>query len=472
MSTSMSHGQTSGGAELARVEQALLARWPESRLEPSLTRISALVDLLGSPHRAMPVIQVTGTNGKTTTARMIDELLRGFGLRVGRFTSPHLMTMRERIVLDGEPISAERFVEVYDDIAPYVQMVDAGSEVPMSFFEVVVAMAYAAFAEAPVDVAVIEVGMGGTWDATNVADARIAVVTPVALDHAEYLGPDVATIATEKAGIIKAGVADEVVPEGSPDGGVVAVLAHQPAGALEALVRRAIEVDATVAREGTEFAVLERRVAVGGQQLRLQGLAGEYPEVYLPLFGAHQAQNAAVALAAVEAFLGAGAATGPIDPDVVRSALGAVRSPGRLERVRSSPTVLVDAAHNPAGMAATVAAVRESFDFTRLIGVVGCVAGKDVTGMLTELEGLCAELVVTQNSSPRAMSADELGALAVDVFGADRVSVHPQLFGALESAIELAEAGPDDALGGSGVLVTGSVITAGEARGLLSRGTS
>ena len=183
VSTSLSHGQTAGGPELDRVEQALLARWPESRLEPSLTRISALVDLLGSPQRAMPVIQVTGTNGKTTTARMIDELLRGFGLRVGRFTSPHLTTMRERIVLDGEPISAERFVEVYDDIAPYVAMVDAGSVVPMSFFEVVVAMGYAAFADAPVDVAVIEVGMGGTWDATNVVDARVAVVTPVALDH-------------------------------------------------------------------------------------------------------------------------------------------------------------------------------------------------------------------------------------------------------------------------------------------------
>jgi dihydrofolate synthase/folylpolyglutamate synthase len=471
VSTSAFRGQTAGDPELARVEQALLARWPENRLEPSLARITALVDLLGSPHRAFSVVQVTGTNGKTTTARMIDELLRGFGLRVGRFTSPHLVSMRERIVLDGEPLSAERFVEIYDDVAPYVAMVDAGSDVPMSFFEVVVAMAYAAFAEAPVDVAVIEVGMGGTWDATNVADARVAVVTPVALDHAEYLGPDVATIAGEKAGIIKAVPADEVTPEGRPDAGVVAVLAHQPAGALEALVRRAIEVDATVAREGTEFAVLERRVAVGGQQLRLQGLAGEYPEVYLPLFGAHQAQNAAVALAAVEAFLGAGAATGPIAPDVVRDAFAAVRSPGRLERVRSSPTVLVDAAHNPAGMAATVAAVQESFDFTRLVGVVGCVVGKDVGGMLAALEAVCAELVVTQNGSARAIPADELGALAVDVFGADRVSVHPRLPEALESAMELAEAGPDDALGGSGVLVTGSVITAGEARSLLS-GTS
>ncbi|KQS59953.1 dihydrofolate synthase [Geodermatophilus sp. Leaf369] len=465
MTTSPSQPRSAGTArELARVEAALLARWPETRLEPSLTRISALLDLLGSPHRAFPVVQVTGTNGKTTTARMVDELLRGFGLRVGRFTSPHLETVRERIVIDGRPISEERFVEVHDDIAPYVQMVDAGSEVPLSFFEVMVAMAYAAFAETPVDVAVVEVGMGGTWDATNVVDARVAVVTPVSMDHAEYLGPDVASIATEKAGIIKPAPPTE---EGVPGPDVVAVLAHQPAGALEALVRRAVEVDATVAREGTEFGVLERRVAVGGQQIRVQGLGGEYPEVYLPLFGAHQAQNAAVALAAVEAFLGAGSASGPVDPEVVRAAFAAVRSPGRLERVRTSPSVLVDAAHNPAGMAATVEAVRESFDFTRLIGVVGCVQGKDVAAMLTELEPLCAELVVTQNSSPRAIPADELGAIAVDVFGADRVSVHPQLFDALESAIELAEAGADHALGGSGVLVTGSVITAGEARRMM-----
>jgi dihydrofolate synthase/folylpolyglutamate synthase len=246
------------------------------------------------------------------------------------------------------------------------------------------------------------------------------------------------------------------------------VLAHQQPGALDALVRRAVEVEAVVAREGTEFGVLERRVAVGGQQLRLQGLGGEYEELFLPLFGAHQAQNAATALAAVEAFLGAGAATGPIETDTVRAALAAVRSPGRLERVRSSPTVLIDAAHNPAGMTATVEAVRESFDFTRLVGVVGCVQGKDVSGMLAALEGLCAELVVTQNSSPRAMPADELGALAVDVFGSDRVSVSPELPDALESAIELAEAGRDDALGGSGVLVTGSVVTAGEARTLLT----
>src|SRR5919199_6203455 len=454
MTTRAGTGQDGGAVDLARVEEQLLGRWPETRLQPSLARISALVDLLGSPHRAYPVVHVAGTNGKTTTARMVDELLRGFGLRVGRFTSPHLQSMRERIVLDGEPVGAERFVETYEDVLPYVEMVDAGSDVPMSFFEVMTGMAYALFADAPVDVAVIEVGMGGRWDATNVADARIAVVTPVDLDHAEYLGPDVGTIAGEKAGIIKRDS--------------IAVLAHQQPTALDTLLRRVVEVEATVAREGTEFGVLDRKIAVGGQLLRLQGLGGEYPEVFLPLFGAHQAQNAATALAAVEAFLGAGAATGPIEPDTVRAAFAAVRSPGRLERVRTSPTVLVDAAHNPAGMAATVEAVRESFDFTRLVGVVGVVHGKDVEGMLRELETVCAELVVTQNSSPRAMPADELGALAVDVFGADRVSVTARLADAIEEAVELAEAGPDDALGGSGVLVTGSVITAGEARTLLA----
>jgi dihydrofolate synthase/folylpolyglutamate synthase len=234
-------------------------------------------------------------------------------------------------------------------------------------------------------------------------------------------------------------------------------------------MRKVAEVEAVVAREGTEFGVLDRKVAVGGQQLRLQGLGGEYEDVFLPLFGAHQAQNAVTALAAVEAFLGAGAATGPVDVEVVRSAFASVRSPGRLERVRTSPTVLVDASHNPAGMAATVAAIRESFDFTRLVGVVGIVHGKDAAAMLAELEDICAELVVTQNSSPRSMPADELGALAVDVFGADRVSVSARLSDAIAEAIELAEAGPDDALGGSGVLVTGSVITAGEARTLLAR---
>ena len=440
-------------AELARVEEELRDRWPESRLDPTLDRIRALVDLLGDPQRAYPVVHVGGTNGKTTTTRIVDALLRGFGLRVGRSTSPHLVTVRERIVLDGEPISARRFVETYDDIRPYVDLVDKDQPIPLSYFEVLTALGFAAFADAPVDVAVVEVGMGGAWDSTNVADGKVAVVTPIALDHTRYLGDTVEQIAREKAGILKPGA--------------LAVLAAQETAAAEVLIRRAIEVDATVAREGAEFGVLSRSVAVGGQVLSLQGLGGVYDELFLPLHGAHQAQNAAVALAAVEAFLGAGANTGVIDIEVVREALLGVTSPGRLEAVRSAPTVLVDAGHNPAGVAATVAALEESFSFRRLIGVVAVLGDKDVRGMLAGLEPVLDEIVVTENSSHRRLPVDDLAALAVEIFGAERVAVEPRLDDAIETAVDLADEG-DQGLAGAGVLITGSVVTAGEARTLLT----
>ena len=440
-------------AELARVETELRARWPESRLDPSLVRIRALVDLLGDPQLAYPVIHVGGTNGKTTTTRIIDALLRGFGLRVGRTTSPHLVTVLERIVVDGEQISARRFVETYDDIKPYVDLVDKDQPIPLSYFEVLTALGFAAFADTPVDVAVVEVGMGGTWDSTNVADGRVAVIGPIALDHTGYLGDTVAQIAGEKAGIIK------------PDS--LAVLAAQETEAAEVLIRRAIDVGATVAREGAEFGVLSRAVAVGGQVLSVQGLGGVYDELFLPLHGAHQAQNAAVALAAVEAFLGAGAASGVIDVDVVRQALMGVTSPGRLEAVRSSPTVLVDAGHNPAGIAATVAALEESFSFRRLIGVVAVLQDKDVRGILVALEPVLDEVVVTENSSHRRMPVDDLAALAVEIFGPERVAVEPRLDDAIETAVDLADEG-DEGTGGAGVLITGSVVTAGEARTLLT----
>jgi dihydrofolate synthase/folylpolyglutamate synthase len=439
-------------ADLARVQAELRERWPESRLDPTLDRIRALVDLLGDPQRSYPVIHVGGTNGKTTTARIIDAVLRGFGLRVGRFTSPDLSSVTERISLDGEPISARRFVETYDDIRPYLTLVDKEQSVPLSYFEVLTAMGFAAFADAPVDVAVVEVGMGGAWDSTNVADGRVAVVTPIALDHTAYLGDTLDKIAAEKAGIIKPGS--------------VAVLAAQPPAAAEVLLRRIAEVGATVAREGSEFGVVARSVAVGGQALAVQGLAGVYDELFLPLHGAHQAENAAVALAAVEAFLGAGADTGMIDVEVVREAMLAVSSPGRLEALRSAPTVLVDAAHNPHGMAATVAALQESFSFRRLVGVVAMLADKDVSGMLAALEPVLDEVVVTENSSPRRMPVDDLAALAVEGNGAERVAVEPRLDDAIETAVQLAEEG-EEQLGGSGVLVTGSVVTAGEARTLL-----
>ncbi len=438
---------------LRQVEAAITARWGEGRMHPTRERIEALLDLLGSPQRNYRAIQLTGTNGKTTTARMIDELLRGFGLRTGRFTSPHLSEITERVVVDGAPIDARTFVEGYREIAPYVELVDGQFELKLSFFEVMVALAYSIFADAPIDVAVVEVGLGGTWDATNTIDGEVAVVTPIDLDHTQYLGPTVQSIAGEKAGIIKPGA--------------TAILAAQPAEAAEQLLRRAAEVGATVAREGLEFGVLERRVAVGGQAVTLQGLGGVYDEVFLPLHGAHQAENAVCALAAVEAFFGIGADSGPLDIATVRAGFAAVRSPGRLEAVRSAPTILVDAAHNPAGMAATVAAVAEAFDFRRLVAVVATLVDKDVAGMLERLEPVVAEVVVTRNGSLRALDPDQLAASAVAIFGADRVTVEPRLDDAIETAVRLAEDTGDDVLAGTGVLITGSVVTAGEARVLL-----
>ncbi|PZS35824.1 MAG: dihydrofolate synthase [Pseudonocardiales bacterium] len=443
-------------ALLRQVEAEITGRWGEGRLEPTKERIEALLDLLGHPQRSYRAIHLTGTNGKTSTARMIDELLRAFGLRTGRFTSPHLSQITERIALDGEPISARAFVEGYREIAPYIDLVDGQFDIKLSFFEVMVALAYAVFADTPIDVAVVEVGLGGVWDATNTIDGEIAVVTPIDLDHTQYLGGSVAAIAAEKAGIIK--------PLAT------AILAAQPPSAATELLKQAATVEASVAREGLEFGVIERRVAVGGQVITLQGLSGVYDEIFLPLHGAHQAQNAATALAAVEAFFGVGAETGPFDADLVRAAFASVRSPGRLEVVRSAPTILLDAAHNPHGVAASVAAVGEAFDFRRLIAVVGVLGDKDVHGMLGALESAVDEIVVTQNSSSRALSADDLAAQAVAVFGADRVTVEPRLDDALETAVRLAEETDDGVLAGVGVLVTGSVVTAGEARVLLGAG--
>jgi len=435
----------------ARVQAALLARWPEDKLEPSLHRMSALVDLLGDPQRAYPVIHVAGTNGKSSTARMIESVLRAFGLRTGLVTSPHLVDVRERILIDGEPVSVERFVEVYDDIEPYLSLVDARfPDTPLSYFEVLTAMAFAAFADAPVNVAVIETGMGGTWDATNVGDGTVAVITPIDLDHMEYLGPDIESIAGEKAGIIKPGA--------------VAVLAQQKVAAAEVLLTRSAEVGAAVLREGLEFGVRHRDIAVGGQLLALQTPAGVYEEVFLPLHGVHQAHNAALALAAVEVFFGAGERM--VEVDTVREGFATVASPGRLEVVRTGPTVMLDAAHNPHGAQALATALAEEFSFDRLVGVVGVLADKDAAGILGALEPVLDHVVVTQAATPRVMAADDLAAIAAEVFGDDRVSVEPGLLDALDTAIALVD--DPDATGGMGVVVTGSVITAGQARALLA----
>ena len=435
----------------AEAEDALLSRWPETRLEPSLDRIRAFTQLLGEPQASFQVIHLTGTNGKTSTSRMIETLLRALDLRTGRFTSPHLEKMSERITIDGEQLSDDDFVRAFNDVAAYTHLVDADQDHPLSFFETVVGMAFAAFADAPVDVAVVEVGMGGSWDATNVADADVAVVLPIAVDHAQYLGDSPLSIADEKAGILKPGS--------------VAVLAEQLPDVTALLLERAAEVGASVVREGVDFGVISRVPAVGGQMLSLQGLRERYDDVFLPLYGAHQAQNAVVALAAVEAFVG----ETRLDAEIVLAAFAEVTSPGRLEIIRRSPTILLDAAHNPHGAAAVSEALEDSFSFSPLVGVMGVMVDKDADGVLAALEPHLSHVVCTQNSASRSMSAAALGRAAVEIFGEDRVTVVADLAGAIDQAATLAESGDDGGYGlGSGaVLVTGSVVTVGEARAML-----
>ena len=541
-------------ARLAEIERAIISRRPEHSIDPTLDRMRALVDVLGDPHKAYPVIHLTGTNGKTSTARMTERLLRARGLRTGLFTSPHLTSIRERICVDGEPLSAEQFITAYDEIEPYLDLVDAGQSSRLSFFEVLTGMAFATFADAPVDVAVIEVGIGGTWDNTNVADGAVAVLTPISIDHVRWLGNTVEEIAAEKAGIIKPGA--------------VAVIAQQSPEAAGVIARRAAEVGATVVREGTEFGVIRRELAVGGQRVDVRGLLGDYDDLFLPLFGAYQAGNLACAIAAVEAFARADATdspslrnespdaradlasqtraalalvpraapgdaedgagpqvngvdrggaeletaqlrdlgrrdagddedfdeagglaerdrsdqpgvagqAGPLDLDLVREAVAEMSSPGRLEIVRRSPVVIVDAAHNPAGMAATVAALSEAFSFTDLIAVLSISADKDIPGILDELEPVATQFVATRNASGRAMDAEDLADVAESVFGAERVTIAPHLDEAIEVAVALADEADAASLDGGGgpggalVLIAGSVITAGEARTLLARG--
>ncbi|SKK54380.1 Probable folylpolyglutamate synthase FolC [Mycobacteroides abscessus subsp. bolletii] len=461
-------------AALLQIEYLLDQRWPETKIEPSTDRIVALMELLGSPQRAYPCIHIAGTNGKTSVTRMIDALLTALHRRTGRTTSPHLQSAVERIAIDGQPISPAKYVEIYSEIEPFVELVDKQSQEQggpaMSKFEVLVAMAFVAFADAPVDIAVVEVGLGGRWDATNIIDAPVAVVTPIGIDHVEFLGPDLASIANEKAGIIKRHKLDAMTGEAGAD--TVAVIAQQQSEAMEVLLRQTVEADAAVAREGSEFAVLSRQVAVGGQLLELQGLGGVYPEIFLPLHGEHQAHNAAVALAAVEAFFGAGADR-QLDIEAIRSGFASVIIPGRLERVRSAPAVFLDAAHNPHGAAALAETLQSEFDFRRLVGVISVMGDKDVAGILAALEPAFDEIVVTHNGSPRAMETDALAGIALEIFGEDRVVVAPTLLDAVETATamveEAAEDGGAEGFSGTGIVITGSVVTAGAARTLFGK---
>jgi dihydrofolate synthase/folylpolyglutamate synthase len=425
-----------------------------TRMAFDMQKIRDLMDVLGSPQRAYPAIHLTGTNGKTSTARMVDALLRAHGLHTGRYTSPHLETVRERISLDGEPVSEDRLAAVYDEVAPLAELIDKQVSEPLTYFDMTTAMAFAAFADAPVDIAVVEVGLGGEEDATNVLGAGVCVITPIGLDHTEWLGDTIEDIAWAKAGIIHQGA--------------TVITAVQTPEAMRPLLERCDAMGATLAREGGEFGVIHRDIAVGGQMLTLQGLGGVYEEMFLPLFGAHQAQNAALALAAVEAFLGAGKDK-QLDPELIREGFASVDSPGRLERVRSAPTILLDGAHNPHGMGATISALEEEFTFRHLVAVLAVLGDKDASGLLDLLEPVVARIVVTQNSSPRSMPLNELAQLATDIFGEDRVTVAQSMPDAIQEAVVLAEADTDGEMSGVGVLITGSIVTVADARKLLKR---
>ncbi|MGL4172832.1 MAG: bifunctional folylpolyglutamate synthase/dihydrofolate synthase [Actinomycetota bacterium] len=439
-------------ARVAEIERAVLSRAPEHRVEPSLDDIAALTDLMGQPQHTYPVVHLTGTNGKTSTARMTERLLRELGLSTGRFTSPHLSDIRERIALHGAPISQERFVSAWDDVAPFLSTIDNRSvragRAPINFFQVLTAMAFAAFADAPVDIAVLEVGMGGTWDSTNVANGRVAVVTPVALDHQRLLGSTIEQIATQKAGIIKPGA--------------TAVLADQHPDAIAPLLRRATEVGAEVVLSGERIGLVSREIAVGGQLVSVRGLGGIYPDLFLPLHGEHQAHNLVLAIAAVEACVGGG--DDRLDGDVVGSAVADMSSPGRLEVVRSSPTVIVDAAHNPAGARVLAGALTEAFSFSKLVGVVGVLSDKEAEAILVELEPIMDEIVITQPLSSRALPPSELAVIAREVFDPDQVHVVEDLPEAVALAVDLAES-PGDLR--AGVLATGSVLVAAQVRTVL-----
>lgn len=437
-------------AVLERVEeiyQQIIARVPEHQVQPTLDRVTETLDILGDPQNSYPSVHITGTNGKTSTTRMIDALLCAFGVRTGRFTSPHLVDVRERITIEGDSISPDEFVRTWEDIAPYIEMIDrAHAETDgtkLSFFEVFTVMAFAAFADHPVDAAVVEVGMGGRWDATNVIDAGVGVIMPIAIDHEKWLGSTIREIAEEKAGIIKPGQ--------------IVIVAKQQEEALRVIEERAAQVDAIVRLEGRDYEVLDRQLGVGGQMITVRTPAAVYEDVFVPLFGDYQASNAAAAIAAVEAFMGGRA----LDAKVVEAGMLSATSPGRLQVVRHSPTIIVDAAHNPAGAHTLGESISEAFDFERVVGVYSAMGDKDIEGVLGEVEPYLDSIVITQMPGPRAKPAEEIAQIAREVFGSDRVDVQEDILEAIATAVNLGESG-DESAPATGVVVFGSVLLAGE----------
>ncbi len=426
------------------VYEALLARAGERWVQPRKERVARILTLLDDPQRTYRVVHITGTNGKTSTARMIESLLRAHGLRTGLFTSPHLKRFTERIMIDGEPIADAAVADAWDEIEPFISIVDAeleaSGEAPLTFFELLTVLAFVAAADAPVDVLVLEVGMGGAWDSTNTADGDVAVFAPIDLDHADRLGETIGAIAEVKAGIIKDSAA--------------VVSARQAPDAAEVLRRVAADHDASIAFEGDEFGLTDQKLAVGGQMLTIRGLAGDYADEYLPLYGAHQGRNAALAVAAVESLIGgAGRA---IAGDILAEGLQNATSPGRLQLIGVSPTVVVDAAHNPHGAAALARSLGESFDFDEWGLVLGVLADKDAAGILDGLLPAVTEVFATAPGSDRAADADAVADL-VEQRGR-RATVHGSLADAADAAREWAAASDRRA-----VIIAGSIVLAGEA---------
>jgi dihydrofolate synthase/folylpolyglutamate synthase len=437
--------------KIEEIEKALLNRWPESRINPTLERISLLADLLGSPQLSYPTIHIAGTNGKTTTTRLIDSLCFELGLRTGRFTSPHLESFLERISINGESISEEAMIATFEDVAPYFGLVDERMSHRLSFFEAITGLAFVAFAEHPVDVGIFECGMGGEWDSTNVIEAKVSVLTPIGLDHMQYLGDTLGAIAATKSGIIKPGS--------------FAVLARQELDPAQVLMRKCAEVEATPIREGMEYQVSSRSIAVGGQLLSIKGVYGEYEDLFLPLHGEHQASNAATALAAVEVFAG----EQKLNEAIVRAAFGKASSPGRCEIVHRNPTVIIDAAHNPHGAKSLRRTIESEFDFDFIIGIVAPMGDKDTDGILEEFEGIMTTAIITRNSSHRAAPIEELAAQARQIFGDNRVLTKESLESAIEAAITQAKYEVEMNDKSCAVLIAGSVISAGEARAFIRK---
>ena len=431
-------------SEVGRIFDSLVARIGERAPQPRLHATRQAVEYLGNPQQMFSVIHVTGTNGKTSTSRMIEALCRAHGLRTGLMTSPHLESVTERIMIDGEPISDERFVENWRDVEPYINMVDedlvSKGEVPLTYFETLTVLTLAAFADAPVDVAILEVGMGGEWDSTNVADADVAVFTPIGLDHAEFLGDTIAQIARTKAGIIKPGS--------------IVVSSAQPPEALAEIMRASEMDEADLHVEGDAFELVSATSAVGGQVIEVRGRAGTYRDVPVTLHGRHQAHNAALAIAAVESLLGDGSRE--IPTDILSIALGNVTSPGRLQYLAANPPLIVDAAHNPHGATALATAILDVLPFDKVWCVLGVLEDKDARGIVEALDSVVAGFICTQSASDRALPADDLAVLVSEVVGSDRVQAEPDLSAAVGTARAMCD--ENDA-----IMVTGSITLVGDA---------